>query len=99
MTGEKYYRHTRKFSSPTGGFFLAPAEGCTLRLQQKGRFGPKVTVAAGRPDRQTDGGKNGQTEGRADNVRVERWKDGMKGWNTDGMKGGMNIALKEGFKG
>ena len=32
--------HTRKFSPPTGGFFLAPAEGCSLRLQTMGHFGP-----------------------------------------------------------
>ena len=30
----KYYS-TRKFNFPMGGFFLAPAEGCSFQLQQK----------------------------------------------------------------
>ena len=39
-TGE--LQRTRKFSPPTGGFFLAPAEGCSLRLQRWGPLGPKI---------------------------------------------------------
>ena len=29
------------FSRPTGGLFLDPEEGCSLRLSQKSTFGPK----------------------------------------------------------
>ena len=45
---------TRKFRPPTGGFFLAPAEG-------KGPSGPKVILPAGRTDEQTDEWTHGQT--------------------------------------
>ena len=38
---------TRKFSPPTGGFFLAPAESW-------GPSGPKVTLPDGRTDGRTD---------------------------------------------
>ena len=33
-----YWKNCR----PTGGFFLAPAEGCSLRLQRWGPSGPKI---------------------------------------------------------
>ena len=45
-----YYSITRKFSPPTGGFFLAPAEGL-------GPSGPKVIL----PDGLTDGLMDGLT--------------------------------------
>ena len=47
-----------KFSPPTGGFFLAPAEGCSLWLHQKGPSGPKVIL----PDERTDNGFEGQLD-------------------------------------
>ena len=43
---------TKKFSPPTGGFFLAPAEG-------KGHSGPEVILADGRMDGRTDNGLKG----------------------------------------
>ena len=42
------YWDTRQFSPPTGGFFLAPAEGCSLWLHQKGPLDPKVILPDGR---------------------------------------------------
>ena len=54
---------TRKFSPQRGGFFLAPAEGCSLQPQQKG---PKVILA----DEQT----NGRIYWRVDNgFKGVRW--------------------------
>ena len=44
------YYYTR---NSTGGFFLAPAEGCSLQLQQKGLLGPKVILPDGRTDGRT----------------------------------------------
>ena len=41
----------QKFSPPTWGFFLAPVEGCSVRLQT---FGPKVWTMVILPDKQTD---------------------------------------------
>ena len=38
-----------------GGFFLAPAEKCSLRLIQKGPSGPKVILPDGLTDERTTG--------------------------------------------
>ena len=78
-------------SRPTGGFFLAPAEECSLGLHQKGPSGPKVILLDGqtagqpagwpasRPARQTAGQMAGrpdsQTDGQSD------------GWTDNGFKG------------
>ena len=35
-------------------FFLAPAKGCSLELQQKGNLGPKVTLPDWRTDKRAD---------------------------------------------
>ena len=37
-----------KSSIPTGGFFLASAEGCSLRMHQKSPLSQKVILPAGR---------------------------------------------------
>ena len=55
----------RKFSPPMGGYFLAPAEGCSLRRHQKGPLGQKVIFADG----QMDGQMDGQTDGRKMGLR------------------------------
>ena len=40
---------------PLGGFFLAPAEGCSIWLHQKGPSGPKVISPVGLTDERTTG--------------------------------------------
>ena len=47
--------NTRKFSPSTGGFFSAPADGCNLRLDEKGPSGD----FGGRRNRRTDNGFKG----------------------------------------
>ena len=54
-----YYRFTRI----SEGFFLAPAEGCSLRVQQEEPSGPKVILA----NCQTNGWSDGQTNRWMDN--------------------------------
>ena len=57
------YIYTRKFSPPTGGFFLAPAENLrALRAQ-------KVNLADGWTDRLTDGQKDRRTDNEFKRVR------------------------------
>ena len=52
---EKQTYFTRNIRPPTGGFFLAPAEGCSLWLPQKGSSGPKVILADWRMNREAGG--------------------------------------------
>ena len=73
-------------SRPTGGFFLAPAEECSLGLHQKGPSGPKVILL--------DGQTAGQPAVRPDR-RLDRWPDGRTVRRTDSQTDGQTTDLRE----
>ena len=54
--------HVLEIQPPYGGFFLAPAESCSLQLQQKGPSGQKVILRDGRTDGRTEGRTTGLRE-------------------------------------
>ena len=57
---------------PYKGFFLAPAEGYSLRLHQKGLLGAKVVMSDKQTDKQTNERTDGQMNRRT-NGRMNGW--------------------------